>query len=234
MRRGHIGLRLAWRQPTNAPAEAETAALFRADSRAETALRARPDHETEYLWTSRQPGRTARSAERQAAGRHRETLRWPPWLRCRGLRGAFAMGRFLDERSAASRCSDRLAVAASGPGLKPIIPTERPDVTRRRISGVSPIASRKAGRAQGPSRATLTPEQVRYDLKRKLTSSTSSAGLPEWRLVDTYSCEASWLGPSSPCMSLDRYTQSTLNVARHAKKCEVEDEVQSQIEYQEV
>jgi hypothetical protein len=32
-------------------------------------------------------------------------------------------------------------------------------------------------------------------------------------------------------MSLDRYTQSTLNVARHAKKSEVETE--SQIEYQE-
>src|SRR5262249_62383601 len=40
--------------------------------------------------------------------------------------------------------------------------------------------------------------------------------------------------PSWPCMSLDRYTQSTLNVARHAKKTEVESEIQSQIEYQEV
>jgi len=35
-------------------------------------------------------------------------------------------------------------------------------------------------------------------------------------------------------MCLDRYTQSTLNVARHAKKSEVEGETESQIEYQEV
>src|SRR6516165_12619845 len=35
-------------------------------------------------------------------------------------------------------------------------------------------------------------------------------------------CDASWPGPSWPCMSLDRYTQTTLNVARHAKKSEVE------------
>src|SRR5712671_7733640 len=53
-------------------------------------------------------------------------------------------------------------------------------------------------------------------------SSTSSAGLPKRRAVDTYPCDALWLGPSWPCMSLDRYTQSTLNVARHAKKSEVE------------
>src|SRR6478672_7830292 len=35
-------------------------------------------------------------------------------------------------------------------------------------------------------------------------------------------------------MSLDRYTQSTLNVACHAKKSEVEGEIESQIESQEV
>jgi hypothetical protein len=35
-------------------------------------------------------------------------------------------------------------------------------------------------------------------------------------------------------MSLDRDTQSTLNAARHAKKCEVEGEIESQIEHQEV
>src|SRR5215468_8488334 len=32
----------------------------------------------------------------------------------------------------------------------------------------------------------------------------------------------------------DRYTQSTLNVAHHAKTSEVEGEIESQIEYQEV
>src|SRR6202023_4338295 len=69
---------------------------------------------------------------------------------------------------------------------------------------------------------------------RKHTSSTSSAGLPKPLAVDTYHCDALWLGPSWPCMSLDRYTQSTLNVARHAKKSEVEGEIESQIEYQEV
>src|SRR3954451_17714420 len=69
-----------------------------------------------------------------------------------------------------------------------------------------------------------------YNLERKHTSSTtSSAGLPKRRAVDTYPCDALWLGPSWPCMSLDRYTQTTLNVARHAKKSEIE----SQIEYQE-
>src|SRR5262247_185870 len=73
-----------------------------------------------------------------------------------------------------------------------------------------------------------------YNLERKRTSSTSSAGLPKRRAVDTYPCEALWLGPSWPCMSLDRYTQSTLNVARHAKKSEVEGEIESQIESQEV
>src|SRR5215469_6238858 len=45
---------------------------------------------------------------------------------------------------------------------------------------------------------------------------------------DTYLCDASW-----QCMSLDRYTQSTLNVARHAKKSEVEGKIETQIEYQE-
>src|SRR6266550_2346770 len=66
--------------------------------------------------------------------------------------------------------------------------------------------------------------------ERKRTSSTSSAGLPKRRAVDTCPCDASWPGPTWPCMSLNRCTQSTLNVARHAKKSEVE----SQIEYQEV
>src|SRR5262245_61593420 len=69
-----------------------------------------------------------------------------------------------------------------------------------------------------------------YNLERKRTSSTSSAGLPKRRAADTYPCVASWPGPSWPCMSSDRYTQSTLNVAHHAKTSEVEGE----IEYQEV
>src|SRR5262249_40857801 len=73
-----------------------------------------------------------------------------------------------------------------------------------------------------------------YNLERKRTSSTSSAGLPKRRAADTCPCDASWPGPSRPCVSLDRYTQSTLNVARHAKKSEVEGEIESQIEYQEV
>src|SRR6516165_9793540 len=62
----------------------------------------------------------------------------------------------------------------------------------------------------------------------------SSASLPKRRAADTYPCDASWPGPSWPCVSLDRYTQSTLNVARHAKKSEVEGEIECQIEYQEV
>src|SRR5262244_1841886 len=74
----------------------------------------------------------------------------------------------------------------------------------------------------------------RVQLHCKRTSSTSSAGLPKRRAADTYPCDASWPGRSWPCMSLDRYTQSTLNVARHAKKSEVEGEIESQIESQEV
>src|SRR5262249_19539715 len=75
-----------------------------------------------------------------------------------------------------------------------------------------------------------------YNLERKRTSSTSSTGLPKRRAADTHPCDASWLGPSWPCMSLDRYkyTQSTLTVTHHAKKSEVEGETESQIEYQEV
>src|SRR5262249_54107771 len=58
--------------------------------------------------------------------------------------------------------------------------------------------------------------------------------LPTRCAADTYLCGASGRAPSWPCMSLDRYTQSTLNVARHAKKSEVEGKTESQIEYQEV
>ena len=45
-----------------------------------------------------------------------------------------------------------------------------------------------------------------YNLERKHTSSTSSAGLPKRRAVDTYFCDALWLGPSWPCISLHRYS----------------------------
>jgi hypothetical protein len=69
---------------------------------------------------------------------------------------------------------------------------------------------------------------------RKCASSTSSAGLPKRRAADSYPCYASWPGPSWQSISLDRYTQSTLNVARHAKKSEVEGKIETQIEYQEV
>src|SRR4029453_11104507 len=43
-----------------------------------------------------------------------------------------------------------------------------------------------------------------------------------------------WVAPSWPFMFLEKYTQSTLNVARHAKKSEVEGEIESQIESQKV
>ena len=85
-------------------------------------------------------------------------------------------------------------------------------------------------------RATIRQRKTGRPVKFELTSSTSSAGLPKRRAVDTYPCDALWLGPSWPWMSLDRYTQSTLNVARHAKKSEVEveGEIESQMESQEV
>src|SRR4029077_6767960 len=94
-----------------------------------------------------------------------------------------------------------------------------------------PHGARRRGLGQVNSAGRDVAE---YNLERKRTSSTSSAGLPKRRAADTYPCDASWPGPSWPCMSLDRYTQSTLNVVRHAKKSEVEGEIESQIEYQEV
>src|SRR5262245_49077409 len=94
-----------------------------------------------------------------------------------------------------------------------------------------PHGARRGGLGQVNSAGRDVAE---YNLERKRTSSTSSAGLPKRRAADTYPCDASWPGPSWPCISLDRYTQSTLNVARHAKKSEVEGEIESQIEYQEV
>src|SRR5262249_36300302 len=94
-----------------------------------------------------------------------------------------------------------------------------------------PHGARRGGLGQVNSAGRDVAE---YNLERKRTSSTSSAGLLKRRAADTYPCDASWPGPCWPCMSLHKYTQSTLNVARHAKKSEVEGEIESQIEYQEV
>src|SRR5262249_9478312 len=94
-----------------------------------------------------------------------------------------------------------------------------------------PHGARRGGLGQVNSAGRDVAE---YNLERKRTSSTSSAGLPKRRTADTYPCDASWPGPSWPCMSLDGYPKSILKVARHAKKSEVEGEIESQIEYQEV
>src|SRR5262250_3840022 len=88
-----------------------------------------------------------------------------------------------------------------------------------------PHGARRGGLGQVNSAGRDVAE---YNLERKRTSSTSSAGLPKRRAADSYPCDASWPGPSWQCMSLA--TQSTLNVARHAKKSEVEGEIESQIE----
>src|SRR5262245_55494747 len=109
-----------------------------------------------------------------------------------------------DNRSSVVNLSRRIALAPR---------------TRRRSR---PHGAHRGGLGQVNSAGRDVAE---YNLERKRTSSTSSAGLPKRRAVDTCPCDALWLGPSWPCMSLDRYTQSTLNVARHAE---------SQIEYQEV
>src|SRR5262249_7996592 len=85
-----------------------------------------------------------------------------------------------------------------------------------------------------PGAHSTRSSTCRVQLHCKRTSSTSSAVLPKRRAADTYPCDASWPGPSWPCMSLDRYTQSIVSVARHAKKSEVEGKIESQIEYQEV
>src|SRR6516162_9809410 len=92
-----------------------------------------------------------------------------------------------------------------------------------------PHGARRGGLGQVNSAGRDVAE---YNLERKRTSSTSSAGLPKRHAADTYPCDASW--PVLATHSLDRYSQSTLNVARHAKKSEVEGEIESQIEYQEV
>src|SRR5262249_34689735 len=85
-----------------------------------------------------------------------------------------------------------------------------------------------------PAASATGRDVAEYNLERKRTSSTSSAGLPKRRAADTYPCVASWPGPSWPCMSLDRHTKAAWSGARHAKTSEVEGEIESQIEYQEV
>ena len=45
--------------------------------------------------------------------------------------------------------------------------------------------------------------------------------LAKRRAVDTYPRDALWLGPVLAMHVFAEYTQSTLNVARHAKKSEV-------------
>ena len=82
----------------------------------------------------------------------------------------------------------------------------------QRVSGRSRYQSRGGGAHRGGlGRVNSSGRDVaEYNLEREHTSSTSSAGLPKRRAVDTYACDALWLGPSWPCICLDRYTQSTL------------------------
>ena len=103
--------------------------------------------------------------------------------------------------------------------IAPRSSTCRVELHWRTRRGSRPHGAHRGGLGQVNSAGRDIAE---YNLERKRTSSTSSAGLPKRRAVDTYPCDALCLGPSWPCMSLDRYTQSTLNVARHAKKSEVE------------
>jgi hypothetical protein len=60
-----------------------------------------------------------------------------------------------------------------------------------------PHGARRGGLGQVNSAGRDAAE---YNLERKRTSSTSSAGLPKRRAADTYPCDASWPGPSWPCM----------------------------------
>jgi hypothetical protein len=99
----------------------------------------------------------------------------------------------------------------------------RAQVDRKRIKPKQTVAHRGG---VGPVNSAAR-DVAKYNLERKHTSSTSLAGLPKRRAVDTYPCAALWLGSSWPCMSLDRNTQSTLNVTPDAKKSEVEGEMDS-------
>jgi hypothetical protein len=70
----------------------------------------------------------------------------------------------------------------------------------QRVSGRSRYQSRGGGAHRGGlGRVNSSGRDVaEYNLERKHTSSTSSAGLPKRRAVDTYPCDALWLGPSWP------------------------------------
>src|SRR5215208_644421 len=80
----------------------------------------------------------------------------------------------------------------------------------RRI-GLAP-RSRRRSRPHGAHRGGLGQvnsagrDVAEYNLERKRTSSTSCAGLSKRRAVDTYPCDALWLGPSWPCMSGQIYS----------------------------
>src|SRR3954454_3065582 len=69
-----------------------------------------------------------------------------------------------------------------------------------------------------------------YNLERKHTSSTSSACRSGAQLIPILATRYGWARPGHACF----WTQSTLNVARHAKKSEVEGEIENQTESQEV
>src|SRR4029453_8473444 len=75
------------------------------------------------------------------------------------------------------------------------------------------------------SRSTISSASVR--LQRLRLACRSGA-----RLIPILATRHGRARPGHACLWTD--TQSTLNVARHAKKSEVEGEIQSQIEYQEV
>src|SRR5262249_31475807 len=107
-------------------------------------------------------------------------------------------------------------------------------VNLSRPIALAPRTRCRSSRPHGARRGGLGSDVAEYIRGRSLSSSPSLAGLPRRRGAVTHPCDASWPAPSWPCMSLDRYTQPTLNVARHAKKSEVEGEPESQIEYQEV
>jgi hypothetical protein len=85
------------------------------------------------------------------------------------------------------------------------------DVNLSRRIALAP-RTRRRSRPHGAHRGGLGQvnsagrDVAEYNLERKCTSSTSSAGLPKRRAVDTYPCDALWLGLPWPCMSLDRYT----------------------------
>src|SRR5262245_26750875 len=82
-----------------------------------------------------------------------------------------------------------------------------------------PLGARPCGRLHAPPSPpprVARVRQPRSSLSPRLRALPALVNLLR-RAADTYPCDASWPGPSWPCMSLDRYTQSTLNVARHVQ-----------------